>query len=97
MQRLRAPSVCIIENAADRRRAGPCCRVIRRFKLRAHCIIEVKARLGFRISVVSRKDRNYNTHSLHDEPEVVAQQLRERSHFAVDTHLLELSSPKILE
>src|SRR5207247_2279467 len=97
VESLRAPVVFVIENAAYRRRARPGRRVIRGFKLRAHRVVEIEARLRLRTSVVSRENRNYYAEALHDESKIVTQQFRERSNFSIDTHFLQLSSPKILE
>src|SRR5213075_2832302 len=47
--------------------------------------------------IVGCENRHDYSDSLHDEPEIIAQQMGECSHFPIDAHLLKLSPPKILE
>jgi hypothetical protein len=65
--------------------------------LGAHRVVKIKSRRWVRAGVVSRENRNHDAGALEDEPEIVAQQFRERAHFPVDAHLLQLGAPEKLE
>ena len=88
-QRPRPPGVRIIKNAAHRGRSRAAHRVIRGLKLRPHGIVKIKPS-NPRHSVVRGENGYHNANPLHDEREIIAQELRERPHLAVQAHLLQL-------
>ena len=97
LQRLFSPVVFVIEDPAHRGRTGTGRGVLRHLELRPHRVVKIKARLSLTGKIVGGENRHDDADSLHDESKIIPQQLRERPHFAIHTHFLELGPAKKLQ
>ena len=93
LQRLFPPPIFVVEDPAHRGRTGSGRGVFCHFKLRAHRVVKIETRRR----IVGGKNWHHHPDALNRESKIVAQQFRQRAHFSIHAHLLQLRAAEKLK